>query len=248
MTHKRKPAPASRKAAKPKPAPDEAPRADQPAAAEAAVEPEAGPEPAAEPEDQPEAAAQPEAAEPEAAAEPETEPEAEPEDEPVDAAALAAEVDDLKGRLLRALAETENVRRRAAKEREDVSKYALTAFARDLLPVVDNLRRAIDSIPDEARKDDRLTSVVTGVEMNERELLSILERHGIRRIEPLGEKFDHNYHQAMFEVEDSDRPAGTVVEVVQAGYVLDDRLLRAAMVAVAKSPKTESRPRVDTEA
>lgn len=246
MTHKRKPAPASRKAAKPKPAPDEAPRADQPAAAEAAAEPEAGPEPTAEPEDQPEAAAQPEAAEPEAAAEPE--PEAEPEDEPVDAAALAAEVDDLKGRLLRALAETENVRRRAAKEREDVSKYALTAFARDLLPVVDNLRRAIDSIPDEARKDDRLTSVVTGVEMNERELLSILERHGIRRIEPLGEKFDHNYHQAMFEVEDSDKPAGTVVEVVQAGYVLDDRLLRAAMVAVAKSPKTESRPRVDTEA
>ncbi len=233
MTHKKKPAPASKKAAKPKPAPDEAARTDQPAAAEPEAEPEAATEPAAE---------QPTAAEPEAATEPEAAAEAE------DAAALTAEVDDLKDRLLRALAETENVRRRAAKEREDVSKYAITAFARDLLPVVDNLRRAIDSIPDEARKDERLTSVVAGVEMNERELLSILERHGIRRIEPLGEKFDHNYHQAMFEVEDSDTPAGTVVEVVQAGYVLEDRLLRAAMVAVAKSPKTEPRPCVDTEA
>jgi molecular chaperone GrpE len=241
MTHKKKPAPASKKAAKPKPAPDEAARTDQPAAAKPEAEPEAATEPAAE---------QPTAAEPEAEAEPEPEAATEPEAaaEAEDAAALTAEVDDLKDRLLRALAETENVRRRAAKEREDVSKYAITAFARDLLPVVDNLRRAIDSIPDEARKDERLTSVVAGVEMNERELLSILERHGIRRIEPLGEKFDHNYHQAMFEVEDSDTPAGTVVEVVQAGYVLEDRLLRAAMVAVAKSPKTESRPRVDTEA
>ncbi len=168
--------------------------------------------------------------------------------EAADSAALEAEIADLKGRLLRALAETENVRRRAAKEREDVSKYAITAFARDLLPVVDNLRRAVDSVPDKVRKDKRLADVVAGVEMTERELLSVLDRHGVRPIDALGEKFDHNYHHAMFEIEDGNAPAGTIVKVVQVGYTLEDRLLRAAMVGIAKGPEAEPQPRVDTEA
>ncbi len=168
--------------------------------------------------------------------------------EAADSAALEAEIADLKSRLLRALAETENVRRRAAKERGDVSKYAITAFARDLLPVVDNLRRAVDSVPDKVRKDKRLADVVAGVEMTERELLSVLDRHGVRPIDALGEKFDHNYHHAMFEIEDGNAPAGTIVKVVQVGYTLEDRLLRAAMVAIAKGPEAEPQPRVDTEA
>ncbi len=158
-----------------------------------------------------------------------------------------AEIASLKDQLLRALAETENTRRRAAKEREEVSKYAITGFARDLLTVVDNLRRALDALPEESRKDKRLAAFVEGIEMTEREFLSILERHGIRRIEPLGERFDHRYHQAMYEVEKPDKPAGTVVEVMQAGYLIADRLLRPAMVAVAKAVD-KPKERVDTEA
>ena len=165
-----------------------------------------------------------------------------------DAAALAAEVAALKDQLLRALAETENVRRRAAVERKDVSKYAITAFARDLAQVVDNLRRALDSVPEEVRSDQKLAGVLAGVEMTEREFLSIFERHGVRCIDPLGEKFDHNYHQAVIEVDDSDKPGGTVVEVMQVGYAISGRLLRPAMVAVAKGAKSEPPPRVDAEA
>lgn len=156
------------------------------------------------------------------------------EDE-VPAQRLRAELDETKDRLLRAMAETENLRRRAAREREDAGKYAISGFARDLLSGVDNLRRALDSLSDEVRRDDSLAGLVSGVEMTERELLSAFERHGIRRLDPLGENFDHHFHQAMFHVESSDRPAGTIVEVVQAGYVIADRLLRPAMVGVAKA-------------
>ncbi|MCH9020319.1 MAG: nucleotide exchange factor GrpE, partial [Proteobacteria bacterium] len=163
-----------------------------------------------------------------------------------EAAAPADEVAELKDRLLRAMAETENVRRRAARDREDASKYAVTGFARDILPVIDNLRRALDSVPEEARNEAPIASLVAGVEMTERELLGAFERHGIRRIDPMGERFDHNLHQAVFEVDDPQTPPGTIVEVVQPGYVIADRLLRPAMVGVAKG--ADAPPAVDTEA
>ena len=149
-------------------------------------------------------------------------------------AALEAELAEQKDRLLRALAETENVRRRAQREREDASKYAVTGFAKELLSAADNLRRALDSLPDADAKDERTRSLLAGVAATERELLGVFERHGIRRIDPIGERFDHNLHQAIFEAERPDQPSGTIVEVLQPGYVLHDRLLRPAMVGVAK--------------
>jgi molecular chaperone GrpE len=152
-----------------------------------------------------------------------------------EAAALRAEIDDLKNRLLRAVAETENLRRRAEREREETAKFAVTHFARDLLPVADNLRRALDSVPEGAAENDALASFITGVEMTERELLQVFEKHGIKAIHPLGEKFDHNLHQAMFETETDDHPPGAVTQVMQIGYVLKERLLRPAMVGVAKA-------------
>jgi molecular chaperone GrpE len=147
---------------------------------------------------------------------------------------LEAELSDVKDRLLRALAETENTRRRAQREREDMQKYAITGFARDLLSPVDNLRRALESMPEAEITDSRLRSLLDGVAATERELLGALERHGVKRIDPKGEKFDHNFHQAIFEAPNPDKPAGTIVEVLQPGYVLHDRLLRPAMVGVAK--------------
>ncbi|MFQ5957953.1 MAG: nucleotide exchange factor GrpE [Alphaproteobacteria bacterium] len=192
--------------------------------------------------EEPEAAAA--EAEAEAAEAPAAEAEAEAAEEAVDP---AVEIASLKDQLLRALAETENVRRRAIRERDELAKYAITGFARDLLTVVDNLRRAIDAVPDEARAIEGVARLLEGVEMTEREFLAVLERHHIRRIDPLGEKFDHNFHQAMFEVEASEKPAGTVVEVMQAGYAIADRLLRPAMVAVAKKERTEAPQHVDTK-
>ena len=147
---------------------------------------------------------------------------------------LEAELADHKDRLLRALAETENVRRRAQREREDASKYAVAGFAKDLLSAADNLRRALESLPEAEAKDERTRSLLAGVAATERELLGVFERHGITRIDPKGERFDHNLHQAIFETERSDAPSGSVVEVLQPGYVLHDRLLRPAMVGVAK--------------
>jgi molecular chaperone GrpE len=153
-------------------------------------------------------------------------------------AALEAELAEHKDQLLRALAETENVRRRAQREREDALKYAVAGFAKELLSVADNLRRALDSLPQSEVKDERTRGLVTGVEATERELLSVFERHGLRRIDPDGERFDHNLHQAIFEAERPGKPGGVVIEVLQPGYVLHDRLLRPAMVGVAKeTPK-----------
>jgi molecular chaperone GrpE len=157
-------------------------------------------------------------------------------------AALEAELAEQKDHLLRALAETENVRRRAQREREDASKYAVTGFAKELLSVADNLRRALESLPEAEATDARTRGLLAGVEATERELLSAFERHGIRRIDPDGERFDHNLHQAIFEAERSDKPGGTVVEVLQPGYVLHDRLLRPAMVGVAKEKPGSADP------
>lgn len=150
-------------------------------------------------------------------------------------AQLEADLAEFRDKHLRALAEIENVRRRGEKEKADALKYAATNFAKDILGVADNLRRAIEAVPeDAAERDGAIKTLIEGVEMTERELLSIFERHGIKRIEADGAKFDHNLHQAMFEVPDTGKPAGTVVQVLQSGYTIHDRLLRPAMVGVAK--------------
>ena len=166
---------------------------------------------------------------------------------------LNDEVAGLNDKLLRAVAETENLRRRTAREREETGKYAVTGFARDLLAVADNLRRALDSLTDDNRADESLGGLISGVEMTERELLNVFERNKISRIDPEGEKFDHNFHQAMFEVADSGQPAGTVVNVMQPGYVIADRLLRPAMVGIAKGGDdngdgdNDATPHIDTK-
>jgi molecular chaperone GrpE len=149
-------------------------------------------------------------------------------------AALEAELADAKDRLLRALAETENVRRRLQRERDEAQKYAMANFAKDLLSPVDNLRRALDAMPESEIADAKTRSLRDGVAATERELLAAFERHGLQRLDPKGDRFDHNFHQAIFEAERLDVPPGTIVEVLQPGYVLHDRLLRPAMVGVAK--------------
>jgi molecular chaperone GrpE len=155
-------------------------------------------------------------------------------------AELEAEVAKYKDQALRALAEQENVRRRAQRDREDALKFATSGFAKDLVSVADNLRRAIDSVPEaQAASNELVKTLLSGVSATERELLGAFEKHGIRKIDPQGEKFDHNLHQAIFELENTGKPAGTVVQVLQAGYTIHDRLLREAMVGVAKGPVAE---------
>jgi molecular chaperone GrpE len=152
------------------------------------------------------------------------------------AAALAAEVAEVKDRLLRTLAEMENLRRRTEREIADTRAYAVANFARDMLVVGDNLRRAIAAVPAEARdgRDPALNALIEGVEVTERGLAQTLQKFGVKPIEAKGEKFDPSVHQAMYEVETADVPAGHVAEVVQAGYVIGERTLRPALVAVAK--------------
>jgi molecular chaperone GrpE len=147
---------------------------------------------------------------------------------------VEAELAETKDQLLRALAETENVRRRLQRERDDAQKYAVSGFARDLLSAADNLRRALEALPETEVTDTRTKSMLDGVAATERELLAAFERNGLKRIDPNGERFDHNFHQAIFEAERPGAAAGTVIEVLQPGYVLHDRLLRPAMVGVAK--------------
>ncbi len=153
-----------------------------------------------------------------------------------DVESLAAENAELKDRTLRTLAEMENLRRRTEREISDARSYAIASFARDMLNVGDNLRRALDAVPEEMRSnaDDGLKSLLEGVEMTEREMLNQLEKHGVKQIDPSGEKFDPNFHQAMFEVPNPQVPNGTVVQVVQTGYVIGERVLRPAMVGVAR--------------
>lgn len=156
-------------------------------------------------------------------------------------AVLEAEKLDLKDKLLRTLAEMENLRRRTEREIADARAYGITGFARDMLTAVDNIRRAIETIPDEirAQADSPVKPFLEGIELTERDVLKTLERHGVRKIDPMGQKFDPNLHQAMFEIEDTSKPHGTVIQVVQSGYVISDRVLRPAMVGVSKGgPKT----------
>jgi molecular chaperone GrpE len=145
---------------------------------------------------------------------------------------LEAEVARLKDQLLRALAEQENMRRRAQREREDAVRFAAAELVRDLLTTADNLRRAIESLPAD-RMDAAAKHLLGGVEATERGLLEAFRKHGIERIDPLGEPFDPHRHQAMYQRADRQHPPGTVIEVIQPGYVYRDRLLRPAMVGVA---------------
>lgn len=161
-------------------------------------------------------------------------------------AALEAEVAELKDRALRAHAETENVRRRMEKERDDVRAYAATKFAKDMLSVADNLRRALDSAP--KSEDEGLKTLIAGVEVTERELLGVFERHQIRRIEAQGARFDANLHEAVVEIPDPTKPPGTVVQVMMPGYTIAGRLLRAAVVGVSKGGPANAGQTVDTQA
>lgn len=151
------------------------------------------------------------------------------------AAALEGEIAELRQAVLYAQAETQNVRRRAEKEAADARAYAATGFARDILSVADNLSRGLAAIPEDLRADDKMKGLVTGLEATGRELESVFARNGIKRIEVMGEKLDPNRHQAMFEVPSVDAEPGTIVQEIQAGYTIHDRLLRPALVGVAKA-------------
>jgi len=162
-----------------------------------------------------------------------------------DAARLQAEIADLKDRLLRTLAELENVRRRSQREVQDERTYAVTAFAREILGIGDNLQRTIEALPKEGAEAESpvVKSLVEGVAVTAREFLKVLGKFKIRRLEPLGERFDPNFHQAMYEVPSPTVPTGTIVEVMQDGYAIGDRTLRPALVAVAKGgPRTAPPP------
>jgi molecular chaperone GrpE len=154
----------------------------------------------------------------------------------VDPSLLVDEAAEMKNRLLRALADMENLRKRTEREVADARQYGIASFARDILGVADNFRRALESVGPELRNSEEpsVTALIEGVELTERDLQKALEKNGIRKIEPMGEKFDPNLHQAMYEIPDPSVPSGTVVQVVQPGYVIGERILRPAMVAVAK--------------
>jgi len=156
-----------------------------------------------------------------------------------------AEINDLRDKLLRAVAEAENVRRRAEKEKADAANYAVTSFARDMLAIGDNLHRALESIPENVELPENIKNLIEGVRMTDRELHNIFERHGIHKIDPKGEAFDHNHHQAMYESETND-PDGTVIQVMQVGYKIKNRLLRPAMVGVSKGGSAKPVEGVDT--
>ncbi|RIA37718.1 molecular chaperone GrpE [Hephaestia caeni] len=151
-------------------------------------------------------------------------------------AALEDELAEAKQAVLYAQAEVLNVRRRAEKETADARTYAATGFARDILSVSDNLMRGLAAIPDDLRSDDKIKSLVAGLEATARELDSVFQRHGISKIVALGETLDPNRHQAMLEVPTADAAPGTIVQEIQTGYMIRDRLLRPALVGVAKKP------------
>lgn len=172
---------------------------------------------------------------------------------------LNEELANAKDQIVRALAEAENTRKRAAREREDANRYAISAFAKDLLSVSDNLRRALESMPntEETQYGEQLKALIEGVEATERELLRVFESKGIKAVEALHTPFDPNFHEVMFEASDPTKPAGTIIQVVQTGYTLHDRLLRPARVGIVRddgqgsggnSPSPEAGSTIDTEA
>jgi molecular chaperone GrpE len=171
--------------------------------------------------------------------------------DPTDYAQVAAEYKD---KLLRLLAEMENLRRRTDREIADARAYGISNFARDILAVADNMDRALGALDEDLREkaDAGTKALLDGVELTERELLKVLEKHGVKKFEPLGEKFDPNLHQAMYEIPDPSRPAGTVAQVVQPGYMIGERILRPALVGVAKggpkAPAAEPQPQANRAA
>jgi molecular chaperone GrpE len=183
------------------------------------------------------------------AAPPATPPAETPPPETDRVAALEAELAKVKNDVLYAKADTENVRRRLEQQAEDRGKYAVGNFAKDVLAVADNLRRALDALPAETRENNEgVNALAIGVEMTERELLTTFERYGIKPVNAQGERFDPNLHQAMMEIEDGNHPEGTVVLVMQAGYTIHDRLLRPALVGVSKGGPKPAGANVDTTA
>ena len=162
---------------------------------------------------------------------------------------LNNKVIELKDQLLRSVAELDNYRKRVDREKEQLRKFGIANFAKELLAVADNLRRALESGPSElAGADEKVKNLIVGVEMTEKELLGAFEKNGVRQINPLGEKFDYNFHQAMFEVEAEDKEPGIVVQVLQPGYAIEDRILRAAMVGVSKSRGADQPEGLDEKA
>jgi molecular chaperone GrpE len=156
--------------------------------------------------------------------------------EPGSVETLAREAAETRDKMLRTLAEMENLRQRTRREVADAKTYGISGFARDVLEIADNLQRALDAVPTEARAaaDPGLAALIEGVELTERSLLNALEKHGVKKFDPQGQKFDPNFQQAMYEVPDASVPAGTVVQVMQAGYTIGERVLRPALVGVAK--------------
>jgi len=160
----------------------------------------------------------------------------EPAVAPRPSTSLDRELAEAKDRLLRALADMDNMRKRTEREVADARVYGISNFARDILGVADNMHRAMQALDDElrAKADEATKALLEGVELTERELINVLEKHGVTKVEPLGQKFDPNRHQAMYEIEDASVPSGSVIQVMQAGYLIGERVLRPALVAVSK--------------
>jgi molecular chaperone GrpE len=160
----------------------------------------------------------------------------EPAVAPRPSTSLDRELAEAKDRLLRTLADMDNMRKRTEREVADARVYGISNFARDILGVADNMHRAMQALDDElrAKADEATKALLEGVELTERELINVLEKHGVTKIEPLGQRFDPNRHQAMYEIEDASVPSGSVIQVMQAGYLIGDRVLRPALVAVSK--------------
>ena len=162
---------------------------------------------------------------------------------------LEAKISELKDQLLRTVADSENLRKRLEREKEQTRKFGIANFAKDLLSIADNLGRALDAAPNKEDVEDKaIENLVLGIQMTEQELQKAFENNNIRKIDPLGEKFDYNFHQAMFEVEETDKEPGIVVQVLQPGYAIDDRILRPAMVGVAAAQGGKKNVSVDTTA
>lgn len=156
--------------------------------------------------------------------------------------ALQAELAQTKDKMLRVAAEAENTKRRALKDRDDAGKFAIQGFARDLVNVADNLRRALDAMPDDLKEDVRVANLAEGIEATERELLRSFEKNGIAKVDPKGQVFDPNFHEVMFEAPVPGQPAGTIIEVIETGYTLHGRILRPARVGVAKDDGSGGAP------
>lgn len=165
------------------------------------------------------------------------------EEDPI--AQLTKERDDMRDKMMRALAEAENTRKRAEKAQADTSKFAIAGFAKDMLDIADNLRRAIDSIPEDQRESNKV--LLEGVEATERMMLASFEKQGIQKLEPTSGKFDPNFHEVMFETEMADKDNGEIIQLLEAGYVLNGRLLRPARVGVAKSATKPQERQLDQE-